>query len=468
MMTRSNVRVTALLGTALTLILAHAASAATEIRLSDSQVPNLNEECRTLVEHIRDRNNMVPDERSQDVLRALNNDNAEACTDLATVLQDMPAENRDQADATARDSESVTNRESEEVSERVELEQEATIEGVAAVNVPEPNVDVEVDPPQVTVRKSQPEVSVEEAPSTIQVQQPQPNVEVEIPEIVVRVEVPAPSIFIQSDDPTVRVSSADPQVEVQQGEPRVTVTQPDPELQVDLGVDAEGDADQTDTETRQTAENEDGSDVNRGGDVQIASNEPQVEIVQPEGQPGLSINRAQPQVQFEGSEPNVSVRFTQQPTVELAQTGEVQVTFETAEERQARLERQQNEQPQNERQTAGNAPEQGENANDQRMANVLLVRDLLGMEVIGANGEELGEPEAVIERDGQIMLVIDEGGFLGLGEDQTAVPLSRVQMDAQNERLQLQELTAAEIDDARDFEYDASEEVDSDREIRLN
>ena len=449
-------RSTIILGTAMSLAVAGGASAATNINLDRNVIPNLNEACQSLAQEIRDRNNSVPDDHSEMILEALNNDDPDACMQAEETLASADqVEDRDTAQTETSD----------EVTERVELEEQATIEGQAAVMVPEPEVDVQVDAPQVTVRKAQPEVSVQEQAARIQVEQPQPTVDVQIPEIVVRVEVPAPRIFVQTDEPMVEVASANPQIEVTQGEPRVTVRQADPELRVDLGVTSEGEEAQPgEPQMAEDMEAGDQDNMNRGGDVDVASNEPQVEFVEPEGEPQVSIASAEPQVEFRGSEPNVSVSFTQEPTVEIAQIGEATVTFETAEEREAR----QNQQAQ----AGGDAEQQqaqaeGEQQMPETEGQMILVGDLLDMEVIGADGEDLGEPEALIERDGQLLLVIEEGGFLGLGQNAVAVPFDRIAMNLDEEKLQLQNLTEEEIEAASDFRYDSSEEVAMDRELRV-
>ncbi|MGR3320874.1 MAG: PRC-barrel domain-containing protein [Pseudooceanicola sp.] len=462
-----------LLGSALTLSLAGSAMAATQIDLNRDVVSNLSQECQALAQEIRERNNSVPDMTTEPILSALNNDDAQACTQTREELAAAPAPSRQstqddgamqddrEADATDAERETARDTETAEMRETVEVQEEATIEGQAAVIVPEPQVDVEVDSPRVTVRKAQPDVTVEQQPGTIQVEQPQPNVSVDIPEIVVRVEIPAPNIYVQTQEPSVNLASADPQVEVQQGEPKVTVRQPEPRLDVDLGVDAEG-GDALD-EQRQADASGSGeeSEMNRGGQVNIASNEPRVEIVQPEGEPRVSVNAADPNVEFQGSEPQVSVNFTQEPTVEIAQMGEAKVTFETAEEREARM---------NEQAQAGDGEGNRQQANNEdggQAGRTFLVSDLLDMDVVDANGEGLGEPEAVISRNGQMMLVIEDGGFLGLGGGRVAVPMERVAFNADEEELQLRTLSEEQVENAGDFEYDASEEVSGDRELRM-
>lgn len=331
-------RKTLALSTALTMSLAGAASAATEIEIDTNKLSNAVPECRSLAELVQDRDNRVPDDQGEAIVEAINANDGQVCVQAADRLAAVRIDAEGEETTRATDSET----ESAEARETVNLAEEATIEGEAVVSVPEPQVDVEVDAPEVTVRKGQPEVVVDERPATIQVEQAQPNVAVEIPEIIVRVDIPAPSIYVQTEDPDVRVSTADPMVEVQQGEPRVTVRQPDPELTVDLDVDPDAEGAEGTEQARSDALSD--GEMNTGGDVETARSEPQVNIVEAEGQPKLAINSADPSVEFQASEPNVTVSFAQEPTIEVNQTGEANVTFETAEEREARRARQQEQQ----------------------------------------------------------------------------------------------------------------------------
>ena len=61
---------------------------------------------------------------------------------------------------------------------------------------------------------------------------------------------------------------------------------------------------------------------------------------------------------------------------------------------------------------------------------VLTAEKLDGAPVYGSDGDEVGEVSAILlTADGTISeLVIDVGGFLGLGEKPVAVPFSEVQM----------------------------------------
>src|SRR3546814_12149490 len=56
-----------------------------------------------------------------------------------------------------------------------------------------------------------------------------------------------------------------------------------------------------------------------------------------------------------------------------------------------------------------------------------LSSDLIGMKVVGANQESIGEvSELIIENDQVIGAVLDVGGFLGLGAKKVGVPWSNL------------------------------------------
>ncbi|MDF2232775.1 PRC-barrel domain-containing protein [Albimonas sp. CAU 1670] len=53
----------------------------------------------------------------------------------------------------------------------------------------------------------------------------------------------------------------------------------------------------------------------------------------------------------------------------------------------------------------------------------VMVRDLDDLEVVGADGEELGELDGVIRSADGDHLVIERGGFLGIGEKHYVIPV---------------------------------------------
>lgn len=438
-----------LLSTALSLPIGGMAGAQSLVDINEEELSGKSQECQSLAQAYRDDDDPtgVPED---DVVSAINEDAIEECSTLEQQLS-------------ASSSQSSSESDSEAVSEEVDLSEEATIEGEAEVSVPDPNVDVQVPPPNVTVTEQQPQVTVTEKPVDVQVNQKQPDVTVEIPEIVVRVQNPAPDIYILSTDPDVQISSADPDVQIEQGEPTVNVTQADPELNVDLGVDMDessGGGDQSNTSSSSG-----GNAQNVTGDTEVASSEPEVEIVQPEGEADVSVEGSDPNVSYQSAEPNVSVMMAEQPTVEVSQSGEPNVVIETPQEREQRLAQQDSEQGSTEQSSQSDQAAAPSEDAPSAGGSTMTVGDLMDMQIVTEDGEGLGNPEAIVEIDGEPNLVLSSGGFLGLGGKQVPVPLSRATQ--QGEELVIDGLTDADIEAANDFEYDSNLEMGEDQQVQI-
>lgn len=441
-----------LLSTAMAIPLAGLAMAQPLININEEQLAKKSQECQDLGHIYNDRND--PEVVAKEaVITAINNDVANECAALTErVTASAETGTTDEAaDAQATDEEKV----SEEVSEVVDLSQEATIQGQAEVTVPEPNVDVQVPAPNITVTEQQPRVSVGGQAMNVQVAQKQPTISVEIPEIIVRVDNPAPDIYILKSDPSVSVMAGDPQVQVEQGEPVVKVTQADPQLNVDLGVEAEGTAGETDQANAEAVE-QSGEAQNVAGDTEVVSTEPQVRIVKSEGQPEVTFEQGEMQVDYQSAEPKISVMMAEQPKIEIQQTGEPNVVLETQEERDQRLAQK----GEAEATTDEAQPDMSGDA-----AGMLTVAQLMDMDVITADGEDLGNPEAVIDNNGTPSLVLASGGFLGLGEKQVPVSLERVTI--KDDRLVVDGMTEEDIEAANDFEYDSALEMDGEQQVQL-
>lgn len=67
------------------------------------------------------------------------------------------------------------------------------------------------------------------------------------------------------------------------------------------------------------------------------------------------------------------------------------------------------------------------------------VTNLIGTNVVGANGRDAGEVENfLLDRSGNVRAaVVEWGGFLGIGERRAAVPIEQLQFGAPNERVRL-------------------------------
>ncbi|WP_099826494.1 PRC-barrel domain-containing protein [Oceaniglobus indicus] len=484
MMNRNRTR-NLLLGTALTLPLGGVAFAQ-EIVIDESQLAGKSTECVALAEAAEGVDASALTVSADDVVMAINEDDVERCVTLRREVMVV------ETDRTER----------EEVTEEVELSQDATIEGQARVTVPEPNVDVQVPAPNVRVTSQQPQVTVSQEPAQIELEQAQPTISVEIPEIIVRVDIPAPKVYVLNSEMQVSVSADDPQVEVEQGEPRVSVTQADPELAIDLDVDADAEG----TDQAMARETDDDGVKSVDGDVAIADDQPVVEYVQAEGEPVVDLRTSDPTVSFDSVEPNVTVMMAERPTIEVNQSGEPSVTIETVEEREQRrqrraeeAERMQANAPAAEEapRTTAEAPQtegvltteevatdevatdevatdQVENESivgDQAATSTagngmtMTVADLRNMDVVTADGEDLGSPSAFIRINGEPHVVLASGGFLGIGEKEVPVAMSRVTV--QNDQLILDAMTEQDIEAANDFEFDRNVVLDDEEQITL-
>lgn len=440
---------TMLMGTALTVAFSVPSSAQT-LNVNTAELEGKSQECRSLGQFIADRNGVIDGVEPTRVADAVNGDVAQECAAIqATLAQGATAQGATGAATDAEGEASVT-------TETVDTAEQATIVGEAVVRVPEPNVDVRVPQPEVTVTRAQPQVSVRDGAARIEVEQLQPEIAVEIPTINVRVTMPAPRIYVLQDDPEVSVTEADPQVEVVQGEPQITVTQPDPELDIDLGLASGDEAAETATEDTAQAASDGAQQVS--GDVEIAQERPLVTFVAPAEAPMIEVTRAEPQVTFAGAEPNVTITMSQEPTVDVQMAGEPQITIETAEEREQRLAAQEA------AGTADAAP--APMAAADATAGQMTVGDLMGMDVVTADGENLGNPEAVIDENGQQYLLLSSGGFLDIGDKIVPVPMANVSVV--DDQLVLGQMTEEDVERARDFEYNEEAALEDDRPVMLS
>ncbi|MBM1172800.1 PRC-barrel domain-containing protein [Microvirga arabica] len=78
----------------------------------------------------------------------------------------------------------------------------------------------------------------------------------------------------------------------------------------------------------------------------------------------------------------------------------------------------------------GNANMAGGSFMTQREPGMYSASEIIGKDVLGANNEDIGEiGDVLIDRSGQVRaVVVDVGGFLGIGETHVAIPMQQVQM----------------------------------------
>lgn len=213
---------------------------------------------------------------------------------------------------------------------------------------------------QATANDPGTEVLVDQGSADVGVQQPAPNVTVIDPE---------PQVNVQTPEPQVSVDMPKPEVEVDQAEP-------------DVNIEKQGQADVTivERDTQQTQQER-----------------PQQQANTDQTSQGQQAQATQQQAQREDDR---SVEPGTDTTALDIQEDEI--------ERQ----RERTAQPTGQQQTA----QMGQGAN---------LQDLVGSAVYGENGEQVGEiSDVLMNQQGQAeRVVIDRGGFLGIGEKTIAVDM---------------------------------------------
>ncbi|GGD15543.1 PRC-barrel domain-containing protein [Aureimonas glaciei] len=264
-----------------------------------------------------------------------------------------------------------------------------------------PTIRVATPDPQVTVRQSQPQVQVDQGQPEIIVRQGAP---------VVTVDIPQPQIIVRMPEPDVSVSQRPPEVDVEQASPRVSVAdQNEPQVEVD-----EAEADTADVRLTRSAE---------GADVQIR---------QAEQRPNIRYEREEAEIRVNQGEGEPGIRYERMAAGQQPQQREAMADNAPAAPRESANE-------------AVNARSSGEVA--------LTVGELKGYDIVGANNETLGDVQDVVNVDDRLFVVIASGGFLGLGEDQTAIALSSLTVRGDN--FVAPNVTEEQIEELADFDAEA-------------
>lgn len=105
---------------------------------------------------------------------------------------------------------------------------------------------------------------------------------------------------------------------------------------------------------------------------------------------------------------------------------------------------------------------------DTSMSNAfsgMVVGDLVGLTVVEADGEEVGDVDYVIKTDEGYAAVVGVGGFWGFGEHTVAVPLDQISMAAEND-LKLSAWTKAELEAQPEIDESEIEELEA--EVRID
>jgi sporulation protein YlmC with PRC-barrel domain len=292
------------------------------------------------------------------------------------------------------------------------------------------NIVVQQPAPVITVDPATPQVSVQQTPPNVTVRQPQPEIIVRQPAPVVTIDIPQPEIIVRMPQPEVAVQQTPPQVQVVQPEPQVIVEQPEqPQVQVQEG--------EQPTVALTGAEGQANVQVEQTGEAQVTYEraEPQVTINQAEGQPQITVE------QMEAGQPAAG---------EQAAAGQQPAQLRDSEDANATPEAQEGQQPAAGQQAA--VTQEQPAATQAGQMHRVAIREIEGMDVVNARGEQLGDVEGVVRSavDNKAYVIIDHGGFLGLGEKRIALSMEGLMV--QNDRIVVPGLTDEEIEALPEFE----------------
>lgn len=296
------------------------------------------------------------------------------------------------------------------------------------------------------------QVVVEQEDATVNVTVPDPNVEVTQGQPVVTVTQPQPEITVVVPEPTVRVRQQAPIITVEQAQPQITVVIPEPVVTVMVPKP------QVDVETGEPI-------------IDLDQPEPVVRFIRPE--PRITIQEAQPRIEFQQGEAQVNVTASEaadvsvtqedaQVNVEQGDSANVTVTSEEAEvnvvdggvadvqveQMQARVVMED-----------FKADAQGNMADEDRARYRESVRvlpifdqnveDLIGRSVATEAGEDVGEVDFIGMRGQTLVAIVGVGGFLGMGENEVAVPLEK--LIVRRNELIIPQLTQAQLENMPEY-----------------
>jgi hypothetical protein len=373
----------------------------------------------------------------------------------------------------------------ERAEEALEANQTADSGSRIVVEQPEPRVTVRQDAPEVTVGQAEPQVSVNQGQPEIIVRQAQPTVTVDMPQPTITIDQPEPQIIVRMPEPDVNVATPEPEVEVSQSEPEVSVQQEEPQVNVEV--------------------DEPAVDVDRAdrAEVNVEREQAVVRQSQSEGEAEVSLQREEPVVSYERAEPNVEVNSAGEPQVQFTESGEPTVQFEDqaaeaaqprGSEQQAAARADRGAEVDSEQTGSVNARDEGErytSLREQQAAEeqaaeeqaarsgraegaasadnlAVQVSAIIGRDVHNDRGEELGTVSRAVTDGERNYAVLANGGFLGLGEREVAIPMDRLSVERGRDELIMRGVTAEEIEDLPRFDPATGQELQGNHEVTMS
>ncbi|ANK82363.1 MAG: hypothetical protein TEF_17360 [Rhizobiales bacterium NRL2] len=355
-----------------------------------------------------------------------------------------------------------------------QVEVEQTPPRITVVD-PEPRVIVEQDRPEVSVNQAKPEVKVQKAQPEIEVEsggKAEVTIkETELPEDVavkaqndeaetetetvtvaertektvqegqrgeVQIQQDSSEVEVEPGEADVQVVEGDPNVTVEQQAPDVAVNQPRPEVSVDqpapeVEIEGETDAQVSVREAdRSATEQQSGQQAMQSGQQamdqsgQTGQQEEELEVAVVEGDADASVEGGA------GMETGMS-------DTDAEATAEAEAAAGASGDRMVR---------ETDRAAEGRIDE----FNEEWELVEAEDNQVVGMDVYSSRGDEVGEIERVLrDENGQIdEVVVEFGGFLGLGDEEVVVPQDRMRMEPGNDRV-IVEMTEEELEQLPEY-----------------
>ena len=318
-------------------------------------------------------------------------------------------------------------------------------------NDSEGGADVVVDPddPAVRVDVPEPDVTVDQAQPTVSVSQPQPEIIVRQPAPRVTVEIPKPNITVRMPEPNVDVNQQAPQVSVSQGEPQVSIGE-----QADAEVRRPGGSETADVNIQRSSQaNITMQNANQRPNIRYEREDAEVTVNQEQGEPNITYENA------DGSQ------MSSDQQSEMRQGNQQSSNAQSA---QNAMERSDADNAQMQANSGGGQDQEGANVavNESAAQEIgLTVDELTEYNIVGENGNVLGDIQNIVNVDDQLYAVVGSGGFLGLGEKTVAIPLSGLVVRGND--FVAPNISESQVEALQEFDVSQYETLPEDRQITV-
>ncbi len=383
-----------------------------------------------------------------------------------------------------------------------------------AVDMPRPTITITQQAPEIIVTMPEPGVDVRNAEPTVRFSMPEPEVTVNQPDPKIAFDLDAKMLktaeaddlrerieFGEADNPvrtrTERegdggqnvtfesanavvnstMTDAEPRVTIEQAEPTVRWEATEPQISFNMGGDPEirleqvgepkvtfeqasaksGDKQSDQASAQSNGANRQAAAENKDGERRLVAEAPGIKDPQ-NADKGLQMDAGDSTAMNEAERDVEQTADAAGNAVEATAAAAGEAVRETA-------------------QAAGNAGDEAASELNQALdmdegyqprdmpTEVFMVSDLEGRDVVNMQGEDLGEVGRVVSNNGRTYIVVEHGGFLGIGDEEYVLPVERVMISGDN--VILEGLSEAELEAMPEYDESAEEALGADDRIEM-